>query len=340
MRKRGTQEDQAAQKKAGMRMLKKGLKIQQIAEVLEVSRQTVYNWRDALKESDGKISLAQKRGRIEGEQRSLTYEQECRVQVSITDYDPEQLKFPFALWTRKAIQQLIKELYGIEMPLRTISGYLSRWGFTPQRPQKRAYERKDPEVQKWLKETYPEIKNKAKNEGGEIHWADETHIQSMPNNLRGFAPKGKTPTLKHTAKKLKINMISSITNRGVVRFMTYRDSMNASKFIKFLKRLVQASERKVFLIVDNLRVHHSRKVKEWLEEVEDQIELYYLPAYCPDLNPDEYLNCDLKRNVHGHNVAKNQSDLESNTMSFMRKLQKNPSRGAAYFKHQKIAYAS
>ena len=338
-KKRGSQEEQAAKRKIGIRLLNKGEKVSKIVETLGVSRAVIYLWKKALDENGGKAPKAKPRGRKEGEKRSLTDEQESYIQICITDYYPEQLKFPFALWTRASIQELIKDKYGFVMPLRTISGYLAGWGFTPQRPQKRAYERKEPEVQEWLKKTYPEIKKRAKKENGEIQWADETHIQSVPNNIKGFAPKGQTPILKHTAKKLKINMISSISNRGEVRFMTYRDSMNAAKFIKFLKRLIKSNDKKVFLIVDNLRVHHAIKVKEWAETVKDQIELFYLPAYCPDLNPDEYLNCDLKQNVHGQNTVKTQKGLEDNTMSFMRSLQRSR-RGKEYFKHPKIAYAA
>ena len=210
---------------------------------------------------------------------------------------PDQLKLPFALWTRAAVRQLIKELFGEEMPIRTVGHYLKQWGYTPQKPVKRAYERNDTKVKTWLETDYPGLAKRAKAEGGEIHWGDETGISSADQVGRGYAPKGKTPVRRHKGKPERINMISTVTNQGKVRFMFYKDTMNSQRLISFLRRLVKDSGRKVFLILDNLRVHHSKLVKEWLAGREKEIEIHYLPSYSPDLNPDEYLNCDLKNEM-------------------------------------------
>ena len=107
-----------------------------------------------------------------------------------------------------------------------------------------------------------------------------------------------------------INLISTITNQGKVRFMIYKNTMNSQTMIKFLKRLVKDADRKVFLVLDNLRVHHSYKVRDWLSEHEDQIELFFLPSYSPALNPDEYLNCDLKDGVHSGVPARSKGQYD------------------------------
>ena len=186
---------------------------------------------------------------------------------------------------------------GVELPLRTITDYLKRWGFTPQKPAKRAYEQNPKAVQQWLDSAYPEIVARAKQEKAEIHWGDETGVQSDAYNTKGFSPKGKTPVIRLNAKKSSLNMVSAITNQGKVRFMLYQETMTTQVFIKFLSRLVKDAKRKVFLILDNHRVHHSKIVKEWLEQHKGQIELFFLPSYSPELNPDEYLNGNLKQKI-------------------------------------------
>ena len=246
----------------------------------------------------------------------------------------------FALWTRGAVQALIKKRCGIEMPIRTVGEYLKRWGFTPQKPLKRAYEQKPERVEAWLKDEYPLIAERAKAEGAEIHWGDETGVRSDCQHGRSYAPAGKTPVQRVPGSRFSSNMISTVTNQGKVRFMLYRETLTAPVLIRFLARLIRDAGRKIFLILDNLRVHHSKKVRAWLEKHTDLIEVFFLPAYSPELNPDEYLNCDLKAQVHGGKPAKNREELESRVRGAMMKLQNRPTRVVAYFKHPKIQYAA
>ncbi|WP_226649599.1 IS630 family transposase, partial [Microbulbifer variabilis] len=203
-----------------------------------------------------------------------------------------------------------------------------------------AYEQNPKAVKKWLEEDYPNIKRRAKREDAEIYWGDETGIHSDCQHERGYAAKGKTPFVRLNAKHASLNMISAVTNQGTVRFQIYEGSMDADKLIDFLKRLIKTAGRKVYLILDNLRVHHARVVKAWLVEHEDEIEVFYLPSYSPELNPDEYLNCDLKAGVHSGMPARTREKLKSKVLSHMRMLQKKPARVASYFKHRSIKYAA
>ena len=180
----------------------------------------------------------------------------------------------------------------------------------------------------------------AKEEKAEIHWGDETGINSEGYNVKGFAPKGKTPIIRLTTKRNKINMISAITNRGKVRFMLYSESMTCKVLIKFMSRLIKDSPRKVFLILDNLRVHHSKVVQKWLTENKEKIRVFFLPPYSPEINPDEYLNGDLKQRIRSGVPAKTEKDLTKKTRSFMKMLQWRPKHVMNYFKHPKIAYAA
>ena len=249
------------------------------------------------------------------------------------------MKLPFALWTRVAVQQLIKQFWSIDMPIRTVGEYLKRWGFTPQKPLRRAYKQNPKAVEKWLNDQYPTIAQRAKKEKAEIHWGDETGLCNDSYHGRSFAPRGHTPAIRLHPRCKRVNLISTVTNQGKVRFMVYDGKMNSDTMIKFMKRLIKGSERKVFLILDNLKVHHSYMVKDWLEEHKKQIEVFFLPSYSPELNPDEYLNCDLKAGVHSGTPARTKDQLKRKAVSHLKKLQKLPKRVVKYFKHPKIAYA-
>lgn len=333
-------ETQYELRKQVVRLRKKGKSNQEISETVGLCATHVSTiWQ--LYQKGGLEALKPKvRGRKHGEQRNLTAEQEAVVKKLLVDKTPDQLKLQFALWTRDAVRLVIKQEFSIDLPPRTITDYLKRWGFTPQKPTKRAYEQNPKAVEQWLETSYPEITARAKKEKAEIHWGDETGVQNDAYNARGFAPKGQTPIVRLTAKRASINMISSITNQGKVRFMLYRETMTAPVFIKFLSRLVKDAKSKIFLILDNHRVHHSKDVKAWLEKHREQIELFYLPSYSPELNPDEYLNGNLKQKVRSGIPARSQKDLIKKTRSFMKTLQRRPHHVRGYFKHPKVAYAA
>lgn len=239
----------------------------------------------------------------------MNAKQELEVQKMIIDTMPDQLKLSYALWTRKAVKELIKRELDINIAISTTGYYLRSWGYTPQKPKKKAYEQNPVAVQKWLEEEYPTIKETAKKENAEIHWGDETGVRNNSQHGRSYAPRGKTPVKKSMAKRFSVNMVSTVTNQGMVEFMIYTGSMNAERFITFLQQLIKSKNRKVYLILDNLKVHHSKIVKEWVEENKEQITLFFLPSYSPEKNPDEYLNCDLKQGLSMQPSPKNQQKL-------------------------------
>lgn len=335
-----TQEVQQQLRRQIVKLRKQGRSNQDIAEIVGVSEPHASRvWQRWLTEGESAINKG-KRGRRHGEKRSLTKPQESQIQRLLVDKTPDQLKLDFALWTREAVRVLIQQLFDFEMPIRTVGEYLNRWGFTPQKPIKRAYEQKPLAVQKWLVEEYPAIAARAKAHKAEIHWGDETGIQNTAYRQRGFAPRGEPPTVRLNARRSSIGMISAITNGGKVRFMCYRKAMNSKLLKRFMGRLIKDTERKVFLILDNLPVHHGKDVRKWLESHKKQIEVFYLPAYCPELNPDEYLNNHLKGRIHSGLPARSEYEIEKQTTSFMKKLQKRPFQVMGYFEHHKVAYAA
>jgi len=321
-------------------LFRKGMKRIEIAEVVGVHRNTVGQWIRAWRRGGSKALRAKAPGRPVGSGRRLMGYEAAAIKRIITDNTPDQLKFPFALWTRDAVRLLIKEKYAINMPVRTMGEYLKRWGFTPQKPVRRAYERSEPAVRRWLEEQYPAIRKAAKEQGAEIHWGDETGLRSDDVTGRGFSPAGKTPVRRVKGTPEKINMVSTITNRGKVRFMFYRGSMCAKTLNDFLRRLVKDVDHKIFLILDNLAVHHCGKVKEWVEAHKDRIAVFYLPSYSPDLNPDEYLNSDLKSNLSRQPETRRKGALEKSARSHMRRLQRRPGHVRNYFNAKSIRYAA
>lgn len=333
-------EIQEALRLRAVRLLKTNRTQTEVADLLGVSRQAVNGWWKVYQSGGLKALKKKHRGRIKGEKRSIDNNQAKEIVKLISDHTPDQLKMSFALWTREAVRELISNKLGVTLGIRQVGNYLKEWGFTPQKPIKKAYEQNPLKVEKWLNEEYPEIQKKAKSENAEIFWADETAVRSDCQHQRGYAPKGKTPLLMKSGKRFGTNMISAVNNQGKVHFMVYDEKMDADMFIKFLKQLIKNRKRKLFLILDNLKVHHSHKVKEWVEEHSEKIELFFIPAYSPELNPDEYLNCDLKGNIHGKKTPRSKEDLIDNLDDFMFELRWNPERVKSYFEHPKINYAA
>jgi len=327
-------------RKRAISLKKTGVKNKVIAEIFGIRAATVSQWNKQYKLYGNKGLKDKVRGVKSEDKKLLSSIQENQIQKMILDTMPDQLKLPYALWTRKAVKELVEREYGIVLAINTMGDYLRKWGYSPQRPKKRAYEQNPKQVQKWLDEEYPIIAERAKKERAEIHWGDETGVKNSNNYGRSYAPKGRTPVKKSMAKKFSINMISTVTNKGKVEFMIYSGSMNADRLIGFMQQLIKNKTQKLFLILDNLRVHHSRIVKDWVEKNNDKIELFFLPSYSPERNPDEYLNADLKYGLSDMPAPKNSEQLKNNINNHMKILQNNNDTVKKYFKHKDINYAA
>jgi transposase len=331
---------QAELRRRAVVMVDDGKTRQQAADAVGVSRRFVGKWVTARNEV-GDVALdGGNRGRRPGEQMVLAEKDAARIRRRIIDKCPDQLKLPFALWTREAVRDLIERETEVRLSLQSVSDYLKRWGFTPQRPVKRATERSEPAIAAWLATDYPAIVKRAKRENAEIQWADETGLSNQANYGRSFAPRGMTPVVRRLAARFSQSMISSLSNRGRLRFMVYDGALNTRVFLKFLRRLVRGAKRKVFLIVDNLRVHHARIVVAWVKANEEKIELIFLPAYAPERNPDEFLNNDVKQAMGRRKAPKDKAEMKQGLTSYMRGLQKRPGKVRAFFLAPSVRYAA
>jgi len=336
-----SREAQHERRKLAVRLHRKGTPFKDIARMLGMAEGTV---RSAVKASDaGGVNALKPKptGRAVGEKRRLTSEQELHIQRQICKHRPEQLKLSFALWTRAAVMLLVQQEFGIELPIRTMGEYLKRWGFTPQKPITRAYEQRPEAVKQWLDEHYPAISLRAKEEDAEIHWGDETAVINTDVRGRGYQPQGQTPVAYAVGgHRHKLSMISTVTNQGKTRWMIVDDAFNSDKLIEFLEALIKDSPKKIFLILDNLRVHHSKPVKAWLAERTAQIEVFYLPSYSPDLNPDERLNADLKHALGSRVQVRTKDKLKDATKAHMEMLREHPERVRSYFGDPRVKYAA
>ena len=334
-----SQEQQELLRRKAVSMVLSGTKQVEVADLLDIARNSVGRWMKRFKLGGQKAIAKRKRGKAPTPKLNKTQESNiCRL---IQDKHPEQLKLPFALWTREAVRELILKKYGIQIAVRTMGSYLKKWGFTPQKPVRQAIEQNNEKVNQWLKEEYPAIEARAKQENALIYWEDEMGLRSDHQAGRSYSPRGITPVVKVSGNRFRCNMISALSNKGQLVFSVFEGNFVVPVFLAFLKRLIQyAQGRKLFLIADGHPVHKAKEVKAWLSEHTQHLELFFLPGYSPELNPDELLNQELKATVFQQGRPKNKNELKSKLKAKLYSIQKHPGKIKAYFKKDSVCYAA
>ena len=297
------------------------------------------------------------RGPAPGTGRFLSARQETEVCDLIRQHLPDALGLPCALWSRAEVRALVEQRCGVRLAVRSTGTCLARWGFTAQKPLRRAYEQSAEAVQRWLRHDYSAIAVQAKREKGAIFseetelrsWGDETGLRYDDVCGRSFAPRGHTPVVRLSQRRARLGLISALTNKGEMRWMLLDGAVKAPVLIRFMQRLVQEAGRKVFLVLDprkslrdfaNLPVHRACAVQDWLAGRRAEIEVFHLPPYSPELNPDEGLNADLKQAATRKPPARSKPELKRNLIGSMRSLSKRPGRIRSYFGHQTFRYAA
>lgn len=323
-----------------LRGLELGYTELELADLLGVCNETISRWWTGY-QAEGLTSLPGGRtGRPLGSGRSLTDEQAKYIRECIDNHSPQQLDIPHALWTRRAVAELIGRQFGIDLAERTVGTYLRRWGYTSKKPARHARKQNPDEVQQWLQETYPALEEQAQREGAEILWTDEVGVEADHHPGYGYARQGERATMEVPGPHIRVNQISAISNEGSVCFMTYKGMLNAAVFLLFLQKLVDGFGRKILLIADRLQAHKTPEVVAWVEEHRDQIEVFYLPPYCPELNPVEYLNNDMKGSVNEPGLPEDRGTLHTRILGFMKELARVPEHVISYFLHPKMQYAA
>jgi transposase len=319
-----------------VKLVKAGNSPEQVVKALGFHRSAIYQWLAAYHQ--GGID-ALKTKPITGRPSKLKGSQVKKLYDIITSKNPLQLKFEFALWTRDMVRDLIKDQFGVQMNVTSVGRLLKKLGFTVQRPLYRAYQKNPEEVDKWLSQEYPKIKKLAKKYNATIFFGDEAAVRSDYHKGTTWAPKGKTPIVESTGARFSVNMLSAISARGHLRFMTIKGRMNSDRFIVFLKRLIHNAENPIFLIVDGHSTHRSGKVKRYVESTKGRLQLFYLPPYSPELNPDELVWNYVKKHRIGRQAIKGPDHLRQMVLSCLRALQKSPSLIKNFFKAPDVRYA-
>ena len=334
-----TPEAQAVLRIRTIHAIRGGMRRGKAAETFQVTTQAIRNWYRKFKKGGWDALSGKPRGRPKtgGILKDCQSANICQI---IRDRVPDQLRMPFVLWTADAVRELIRRKYGVKVSTRTVQRYLKAWGFTPQKPLRRAYEQDPAAVKRWVEEQYPAIRIAAKAEKAEIYWGDEMGLRSDHQAVTSYGRKCRTPTIPGTGKRFGCNMISAITNRGHLQFMVFHRRFNSAVFLVFLARLVRQVGRNAFLIVDGHPAHRSAIVKRWLAEQVDRIQVFYLPGYSPKLNPDELLNQDVKTNAVGRRRPADQDQMISGVRGYLRSTQKQPQIVRAYFEEENVRYAA
>lgn len=317
--------------------LEKGVGIDDIAEVLKVSRSSIFDWQKTYR-VHGPDALRTKKTR--GPESKLTDGQLSQLYRLIVGNDPRQLSFGLALWTRGMIQELIFRQFGVRLSLVSVGRALAGLGLSPQRPLYRSYEQDPEKVRKWKEETFPQIQAQAKKEGAVIFFADEASVRTNYHAGTTWAPVGKTPVVAGSGRTRSISMISAVSPRGELHFQVYEEGVRKEEFLEFCKMLIKDMNRPVFLILDNSQVHRSKILKEYAEQSNGMLTVYFLPPYSPDLNPDEWVWKNVKHDNLGRASVKSESELAKFAQAALVKLKEVPGKIRAFFCDPALRYIS
>lgn len=339
LKKRGTKDSQETKRCLVVDYLKskKGTH-KQASELFKLSKSAVDKIWTRYKQK-GRRGLDSKKRGVQGGKK-INGRQSAEVRQLIKDKLPDQLKLSYGLWTREAVQQLILNKYGIELSRWQVGRYLKSWGYTPQKPISKAFEQKPEKVKEWLDKEYPAIKKRASKENAMIYFGDETGMRSDHQAGKSYAPKGETPVIKKTGQRFSLNMISAISNRGHLQFMILEGRFNGEVFQTFLQQLIKYSRQKIYFVTDGHPAHKTKKLNEWLFKNKERIEVFFLPPYSPELNPQEYVNQDVKTNVIGKKRPVNKAQMRANVEVFMNKRKNDKKQVQKYFHVSHVRYAA
>lgn len=307
-----------------------------VIKALGFSRSCIYTWL-ALYREGGQEALRAKK--LEGRPTKLTGKQIQQLYGIIVKGTPLQHRFAFALWTCAIIRELIRKKFGVHLSEVSVGRLLKKLGLSAQRPLFRAYQQDPEKVEAYLKEEYPKIKKRAKAKGARIFFADEASIRSDYHSGTTWAPKGETPIVKTTGARFKVNMLSAISAKGELRFMLTEKGLSGDLFIEFLKRLIEGVDYPIFLILDGHPAHRSVKVRKFVESTDGKLELYFLPGYSPELNPDETVWSFVKHHTVGKQVITGPTQFRSLVLGALRKLQRLPAIVRNFFLAKSLRYA-
>lgn len=317
-----------------VKAVREGVSPADVATTFGVNRVTVYRWIAAFNQGGQKALLAKP---VPGRPSSLSESELAWLYRNIADHTPQQFRFEFGLWTIGLIRRLIHHHLGKSLSVATVHRIVRNLGFTPQKPLYRAWQQDATLVRTWENETFPQIRARAKALKATIYFADEAGLRSDYHTGTTWSLRGSTPVVQPTGRRFSLNMLSAISPRGEMRFMVHQGTADTAVFITFLKRLLIGATHPVFLIVDGHPIHKSKKVRQFVEHTQGQLELFFLPPYAPQLNPDETVWAHVKRSV-SRKIVENFDDMKRLASSALASLQKQPGKIRSFFQHPECRY--
>lgn len=322
-----------------MAALRDGMTSGEAQRLFGVSEGSIRNWRNRFAGGGADGLDSGRPGRKAGEKTKLSLSQAEALAEALTVFTPEQLELGGLLWTLRKVAELARRLFGVTYTEQGMGKVLRRMGLTFQRPDRRAIEA-DPEAMRvWVTDTYPKLAARAKAEGAIVLFADQVGVRSDHLSGRTWGRKGQTPTVARTGKRFSLNAMSTISPRGDLNFTVFTGRFATPQFLEFLTRLLRQHPGKIHLVLDGHPVHRSRAVTDWVAERADRLELHFLPAYAPHLNPDELVNADLKRTLADQTIT-TRDQMHTAVRSFFHRVQKLPSHIRGYFQAPHTIYAS
>lgn len=307
----------------------------QVMKDMGLCRTSIYRWLEEFKQG-GFAALASTKGT--GRPPKLTEKQRKKVREWVVGKDPRQYGFDFGLWTRKIVADLLERKMGIEMGLTAVGRLLAQLDITPQKPLRRAYERDEAAVKEWMTKEYPKLRRRAKRHGASIFFLDEAGFSSEPALGRTYGLKGKTPVVKTTGQRQKVNAISAVNAKGAFWSKTYTGNFNAGRFVQFLKDFRKGGRGKVFMVVDGHPSHRARLVEKYVKETKGMLELHFLPPYAPDLNPDEFVWHYAKKNGVSKKPLRKNESLRERVDADLESIKNSPALVRSFFCAESVAY--
>jgi transposase len=327
-----------AMRERAVRSIHDGESPEVVARIIGINRSTIYGWLAQYRRGGWSALKAKplfgRPPKLDGKKLKWIYN-------TVTQKNPMQLKFAFALWTREMVAKLIKVKYNISLSPVSVGRLLAQLGITCQRPLHRALERDEALVRQWLKQDYPKIRALAQREKADIYFGDAAHMRSDHHAGRTWGKKGETPVVLSTGARYRMSLISAVTSRGHMRFMIKETGgVNADVFIEFLRRLLIGSKNRIFIIVDRGPAHVAKKTKAFVASLGGRLRLFYLPPYSPDKNPDELVWKHLKADTVGRTSITSFDDFKDKVRSSMLSLQRSPAKIRAFFQKPSLQYAA
>src|SRR6266852_2739754 len=303
------------------------------------SRQVIYKWLGQAKgKGRGLRALRSRKG--SGRPRRLTGKQEQQLFRWINGKDPRQYGFDFGLWTRLVVRKLIADKFDANLGVTAVGKLLAKLGLTPQKPLRRAYQRDPAAIEAWKHDTYPSIAGRAKKRGAEIYFWDESGFRADAVQGRSWGVKGQTPIVTVPGQRQSVSAASAVNAKGGFWFATYKGGMSGELFLAMLKMLMRHRKKPLFLVLDSLPAHKAKIVKNYVASTNGKLELYFLPGYAPELNPDELVWNYMKRTGTAKSPLVAGESLHDRIDAELVQIQKNVPLIRSFFRGEDVSYIS